>query len=84
MSIQATAEQIASLVENLQRFPLVWDCQHPMYHNRIAREQQWSELGKTVGLEEKDLKWTYDTLRKKFRDISIGQRTLSFPDAVAD
>lgn len=68
--IAATSAQIELFIENLQRFPAIWNTSHTSYHNRIAKDAVWRELWELVGLPASDMKRTYQTIRKSYRTVS--------------
>lgn len=68
--MRASEEQIEALVDNLESFPLIWNTNCESYSDRSGTRASWASLCKIVGLPLKDLKRTYETLRKRFRDVS--------------
>ena len=71
----ASEQQIDKLVANLAQFPQIWDISLHTFHDRDATAKSWQALAALCGLSVKDCKQTYETQRRKFRQVSIITRS---------
>lgn len=68
---KATPDQIKKMVNNLESFRYIWDVNMQDFFNRQKKQAEWAQLAEIVGLPLADTKRTYETIRKKFRQVSI-------------
>lgn len=76
----ASNEQVLLIVNNLETYPYIWDTILPDFYNKDKKASDWRQLSILVGLDEKDVRRTYETIRKKFRQVSEWVMTESVSD----
>lgn len=68
-TVKATEEQLNLLVENLERFPAIWNSDDPIHADRNVGDAQKRQLAEIVGIPVPDMIRSYQTLRKAFRQV---------------
>lgn len=69
--VKATTEQVEKIIDCLISYPVIWDINSKLYSNRDANKRAWEQLASEVELPVNDLKRSYDSIRRRFREVSF-------------
>lgn len=45
--------EIKKLIDEVERFPEIWNPKHSSYHHRVRIQQVWAEISQKTGLPSK-------------------------------
>jgi len=56
-------------VDNLEKFPALWDNRSKVYSNKDAKKRAWADLAALVGISAEELQTLHKTNRTYFAKV---------------
>jgi len=62
-----TQESVIELIELYKRKEIIWDPKHPVYFNKIIKQDAWEELGKEMNRPDDECKKKMENVLSSLR-----------------